>query len=62
MQKYFEKVKQLREKRWDSWKTKIEILKSWPCTIQAWHDAFLWEKPIEKINKLIQKNIWNINT
>ncbi len=57
MQEYFNKVKQLREKRWDDWKTKIEVLKSWPCTIQAWHDAFLWEKPIEKINKLILKNI-----
>jgi len=59
MQEYFLKVKQLREQRWDSWKTKIEVLKSGPCTIQAWHDAFLWERPINKINKLILKNIDN---
>ena len=59
MQEYFNKVKLLRKDRWDSWKTKIEILKSWPCTIQAWHDSFLWQKPIEKINKLILRNINN---
>ncbi len=57
MQEYFTEIKKLREKRWDSWFTKIEILPSWPCTIQAWHDAFLWEKPVKKINKLIMKNI-----
>jgi homoserine acetyltransferase len=62
MQEYFKNVEKIRKKRWDNWFTKIEILPSWPCTKQAWHDAFLWEKPIEKINKLILKNLWNTNT
>ena len=59
MQEYFKEVKKLREKRWDSWTTEIEILESWPCTIEAGHDAFLWEKPVKKINKLILKNLEN---
>jgi len=57
MQEYFNEVKKLREQRWDNWKTAIEILKHGPCTSQAWHDAFLWEEPVKKINELIKKNI-----
>jgi len=57
MQKYFEEVKKIREKRWDNWFTKIEVLPSSSCTIEAGHDAFLWEKPSEKINDLIMKAI-----
>ena len=57
MQEYFKKVKEIREKRWDIWKTIIEIIESNSETKKAWHDTFLWEKSMQKISNKITKNI-----
>ena len=57
MQEYFQEVKSLREKRWDIWKTIIEIIESNPETKKAWHDTFLWENSIQNISNKITKHI-----
>jgi len=57
MNKYFEEVSKFRKERWDSWKTKILMLKSNENTKKAWHDAFLWPEEMKKISKMVEKNI-----
>jgi hypothetical protein len=57
MQEYFQEVKSLREKRWDIWKTIIEIIKSNPETKKAWHDTFLWKNSMQNISNKITKHI-----
>ncbi len=57
MQEYFQEVKYLREKRWDIWKTIIEIIESNPETKKAWHDTFLWKNSMQNISDKITKHI-----
>ncbi len=57
MQDYFKEVKNLRQKRWDKWKTTVELIKSNSYTKKAWHDSFLWEWPMQEISDKILKNI-----
>lgn len=57
MQEYFLKVKNIREKRWDIWKTIIEIINSDEETKKAWHDSFLWEWSMQNISNKITKNL-----
>jgi len=58
MQNYFANVKEIREKRWDIWKTITEIIESDEYTKQAGHDAFLWEVPMQNISDKIIRNLW----
>jgi len=57
MQEYFQEVKYLRKKRWDIWKTIIEIIDSTPETKKAWHDTFLWKDSMQNISNKITKHI-----
>lgn len=57
MQKYFLEVKNIREKRQDTWETKIEVIESSNFTKEAWHDAFLWPDVMQEISNNILKNI-----
>lgn len=57
MQEFFLQVKDIREKRWDIWKTVIEIINSNSETKKAWHDSFLWEWSMQNISDKITKNL-----
>jgi hypothetical protein len=52
--KYFSEVEKYRKNNNHSWKiTFIEI--SWENSQRAWHDYFLWEEWINKINEVFKK-------
>jgi len=55
MLEYFKEVKNLRQKKNHSWKTKILVLESNSQTKKAWHDAFLWPDQMQIISDMIKK-------
>ena len=66
MWKYFMEVKEIRELRWDTWKTIFKIIKSSELSLIASHDYFLWEQWGQEISDSILTEIkkikWNKNT